>query len=884
MNSTSIASSITLGLFLSLPLNAPAGFNSARAGDSLTALPLGQVNAVPFGRSFPDTLQAHYDAVNSPLPPNELAILKQNPPFNLLSDADAQLRMAVIRRAVLDAVFLLSLDDPCLGDSLLQMYRNRRIGLGFGGCWGLRAQIREDGSAEVGDEAINLYDFPRRGTPVYLYDCELVELVVILGHLGQVALGAGYTGPQPTTVQLQANWALANQRRETNALSGDLDRINALLAVLESLTNNLTLPVTAKGSAWQIGFAILSDPSLTDAGRRRVAFELWELLTGDLKPRTEQLLAYRQVYGQMLAYILAGQITPVDSYNELMKKTGFFFDCWRPKAGEFSRVALRGGGGSFMTSPSLQYVGEKTLWQRGVSSNGLQQEFSLDVSLHFDFLSDAKRWDNTLFVAGDRAGSQDGALRVYLNPSGNGIFDATTGYELVRDTRLSGGFKLGWNRSTSNLMAFSRDRRLYEFTGKDSNGFPTSLELRGSLDLRADLSYFSLARDGTWAFASPDRDLSLGRHSHTGTAYWNLTGFSPYRLADDFKETTLQAALGRALAPGGDRLYATATPGYFCLAMEVLSGRVLGTAQADPAGHMVFSLGSTLQAGQQIKVGSSLYGWSPTYTVPDSAQPRLFVPRQVPKSRLQIESYGQQRWATTFRRSADLLTWQDGLPFDSSRYGNSFLKATAGDMPQFFRTRQDAPALANGPHDFQTTPGAFQGYHLGYDDPAPSNTTYQVVPPSNLDSQRFHFFSSGSFSFLPLAFESAVSFQYQTYSGGQTSLPTTVTINVNVADLFYPPVERDTNGVDVVPVECLVLDVTNHCPIFQFVLDAADVCTSPHWHCLGGAQTPVYPLESPLAGKLDPNPTACGFGTQGQVLQATVRVPFTTYRNFLSLH
>src|SRR5688572_12257697 len=139
-----------------------AGFNSRRASERIVAVPLaGGERATPFGLSLSGTFTAGLGGIEAPLSQSDYDVLALNPgPFQGMSPAEVFEKVVAIRRAVLEAIDTIGLQDPELADCLLHLYRNRRICLAFGGPPNVAAELREDGSADCGDEALNIYQIP----------------------------------------------------------------------------------------------------------------------------------------------------------------------------------------------------------------------------------------------------------------------------------------------------------------------------------------------------------------------------------------------------------------------------------------------------------------------------------------------------------------------------------------------------------------------------------------------------------------------------------------------------------------------------------------------------------------------------------------------------
>lgn len=101
---------------------------------------------------------------------------------------------------------------------------------------------------------------------------------------------------------------------------------------------------------------------------------------------------------------------------------------------------------------------------------------------------------------------------------------------------------------------------------------------------------------------------------------------------------------------------------------------------------------------------------------------------------------------------------------------------------------------------------------------------------------------------------------------------------------FLIPTQEDAGLDGRVPVPCLVIGGRNY-PIYQFGLsnNPMDVCGEPHWH----SEIAVFPLDPPAGGTgelTDPDGDGCGFGTEKQVPQSLVRIPFSEFSAFLAAH
>jgi hypothetical protein len=849
---------------LLLPSTASAGWSSRRSGDRIDAVPLAIMEVPASDLSFISTLNAHLATANTALSSNELATLKLHPPFNSLSDSNIQVRFGVARYAVLNAIDALSYDDPALGATLLRLYANRRISVAFSeSCYD--SQLRDDGSYEVGDEAINLYEYPCGPVVPKLYSREMVSLIDVLGHQGKRALQAGYNGVEPTTQTLFASLALSNQLAEISVLLADADRTSRLLTTLDLVSKGMAMPINTRGVPWKIGDAILNDPSLvTMLDRQKTALSLRNYVAARIEPATSQRLNYRLTYQLNLQYYLGGQISPPTSYNGFIKKTGFFsYSTFLNTTGEFRYVTGYGGGGSFSSPPSPQYLGDSTFYQFGIRSNGTKQDFSWSVGL--SYVSDARHWSNKLLIAGDDQPASQGVLRGYLDTNNDGIVDQASGREIMRGADMFGGLKLEWNPQLNRLMGFNRRTGGFiEFTGSDADGFPTGKVARGSITLRNDLMDFRSSLDGNWTLAWPDYNHSIDTHYITALSRWS-TGTLQYasaRVGYDFKEVSVNAALANGLRAGDTRIYATATPGWTCTAYrwDGMTRTPLDAAQADPNGHMIFYLGSPLQPGNRITVGSEISGWwSPNYTVSALDVPQMAPPRRTSLDRFQLEGRVDVRASYTFQKSLNLVSWNDDGTLLSSRFGDVFQdKTLTFGGSEFWRVRAEAKPIVAVPDYYSVGPGLKTELYPGFNDRINAMTFYGLYSPLNVNTGRFNFEATGKVDFAGLTGDPPFNFSYGAYSGGTTSAPATNVIVLDNKALTTPPVNQ-LDGQEVVRVWCLSLGGKNY-PLYQFHLanNPLDACGLPHWHGFGPL---AYPLETPNTGLPDPNPSSCGYGT-----------------------
>ncbi len=879
-----------LGLLASLILfTAHAGWNFRNVAHTVTSIPLGGEMATPFGLSLADSLNANYGLISTPLPPADLATLKQFAPFDSMTDEQILEKIVVIRRAVLESIETIRLEKPELADCLLHLYRNRRICISFGGNPNVAAEIRENGSRECGDEAMNLYHFPCPAagiTQLPLYDTNVVRLLNSIAHEGLHAIQDGYHGGAPGTPIEQASWALTNQCREVEASTQEVERLTALETVLSRINSDLSLPPDASGIAARVGGSILKDDSLTDAQKRRKARDLLTIIDGELKPAAEQTLQCREVYKQALQMFIAGQLPSGSPYNDIVKRTGWYRVTTIRTLGEFRLITLLAGGAHFDGSGVLR--GDHSLRQIALRDDATQEEFTFDPGL--DFVSGGFRWGSMLLIGGDDESTREGVVKGYLDTDDDGIIDEASGREIWRSSLIYGGLSFAPRPVTGNPVVLSRRfNELYELSGTDPDGFPSMNTEIGSLSTRLDdLLYFSFSANGKYAVGYNDLGISLGKYTRWAEARFDEgTGsYEPFRTSQPYQESELNPALSELPMAGQTCLKASGSPGavYQAYLWQGMSMSMLDGAKADPNGSLIFHFDQPLQAGDKFLFGGAAANcWSPEYTTYASGAPRLFQPRRVDRSGLQYQAFGVARAPYGFECSEDLSTWTQAGSSTSGRFGNTFLSGTTTGEPAMFWRGFVQPRPLQGEADyFSVPPGIGCEFHPAYNDFFPEGSTFQLTMPTDLHPDRFDFTGNGSFTYTAMTFDGPVTFSYKIMSNGSASPPITVMLIPDFDKLVRPPVVLDpATGIEAVTVPCLVF-AGKHYPIYQFRVanHATDICKEPHWHSSGL----VFSFETPTEGITDPDPDRCGHGTLKEVPQEDFTLPANEWEDFKIAH
>lgn len=865
------------------------GWDSYTASAPVASVPLGNVQALPYNLSLEQTYVGYSALINEPLSNAELTELAQFRPFDTDGgNANIQIRFSNLRRAVLDGINVIGRDEPKVADSLYSSYRNKRLSLAFSDDFKLDSQLRDDGTSEYGDESVNLFDFPCSDTPsviLKLYDPQMFRLINTLSLEGLRTVQTRYTGAFPTTQINFAQWSLANQLAEVNVATKILAYYSFMSNYFNSIAISLQLPVGANGLGAHFGGAILNDNSLTSIQKQDAARNLLVRLEGEYKPKEGFYLQMRQFYRDGLQNYIAGQL-PGASYNHFMRRTAWYDSTTKRDTGEFRRITLTAGSGQFSNPSTL--VTHNYFRQIAVRVDGTKAEFTHTLA-PLNSIAGAYRWGSRFLVGGDSATTSEGVIWGFRDTNDDGLLEENTGREVLRSTMFYGGYSILKHPVSNAKYVFSRvSNKLFELTGSDVDGFPTSFTDRGTLTTtKNDLLSARISYTGDWAVGLSDYNIPVDKYSFAVEARYNTTTtkYEHYRHSYPFTESQVSPALAETPVPNTSYLEATGTPGTWLNAYKVNGGMTLiESAQVDPNGHVAFQAASPLLAGEALVLKDLQTDYfSPNYFVPNTIVPKFHTPRLTGYDRVQFQAVAQPNYLYDLQYGTDPGDLVTGWTYNSPRSGNVFWGTTLSDNDTMFVAGVVRVPTTTGTTDYyRVAPGSSQQYHPKINDRYSVGAAFGLTTPSTLDPERFSFALHGRFSYTALTLSASYSFNYRINDVGQTSPPVNVVILADYPGLVNPPVLVDPGtGIQSVQAPCLVLGGL-HYPIYQFNCGngAADVCTSPHWHSFGL----VYPLEPPGIGIPDPNPSSCGFGKVSQVPFAIVPTSISAWSDFKVAH
>lgn len=872
------------------------------AGDPLDA----GITNQPF--AFAETLEQRMDRAWSdsglPLRPDLLETLQKYPPFAGLNTNEVQMKFVLIRRAIVDAIRVISKEDPELADCLVRLYGSWRLCISFGGTPGVNAEIREDGSPTCGDEAINLYKFPCPTNALPLYAPEMFELLNTLAHEGQHALQAGYRdvppiGSVPFT-QYQTNRAteaLTNQCREVETALAELMRMDAMEAVLDEIIANVQLPQGATGIAASIGMALLNDASLTPAQKQEKAGELKAFILGILKPVAVQALECRTAYKRVLIGWLGGEISQTNPIVRGIRDTGWFRTAAIREFGEFRFVSYLAGG----VRPVTNIVGNNfglgdlelytpivrssnVLRQVGVSIDSqsvTQRDFSITG---LDSVTGGMEWGGQFWFIGDAMDGVNGAIWTYEDTDDDGLLDAASGAKVLESPDFRGGSAFGLNAPLGAVHVFNRSSgQLYELTDY-MMGLPTNYEFRGEASSLRESLHVGFSPDLTYAFAGNDvnRPFSYGLR-------WSFAeldgGSSQYQpLGDDFepfKYAEVTPALGLKARESSIQISATAIPGAtLTVYNENGVSTPFGTSVVDPMGHAVFHLTSGLTANQKIKFICSGGFESPVYQVPPILSVQFAQPELLPGNQIRVELQSGPRKDHEILCSTHLDTWVVDVQSKSDRFGSVHFVDQIDPGNMFHSARKLVSPPKARPDSFVVAPGQRLDLHINYNDRASPNATYEFASPTGFHPDVATLLPKGLLSFSALSDVPSMTLNYWIIEGGETSAVTSAHVYMDYGMLTNLVVFTNSlTGGSIVNVPCLVLG-GKHYPKYQFRLRNApgDTCTEPHWHSPDNPL--VYSLESTNSPLSDSS--HCGYGREVEVVQEDFIETLPKWKAFLT--
>jgi hypothetical protein len=870
-------------LLASSALRTNALVSVQRAADHATSIPVVPLSAAELNQPTADILDHLKQALANPLPAADLAELKRFPPF--LGQPDDQAVRDLFKpipMAMINSIEIIRREDSTAASALAYVLNNRRISLGFGGQPGADVEIRDNGSARYGSEAITFFYIPQPlpgQTVIRPYDLDGFRLCHSLASAGHYITVPGYEGKPPQTVNEQTGWALANQIRAITVGTRAVDRLTSMTGVLTGIVANLTIPEGSDGIARSIGRSLLMDTGLTDVLKRQKARDLLGFIQGDLLPAEQTSLDARIFYRDTLQLTLAGRLPSSSGYNGPFKKSGYFINTVQKPGTDHPYTSYYGGYASINTSaatPTLQF--DNRLWRITGKADGNKETETITIG-ELGGISLAGFDGRQLIVGGPTADFSQFRFFGFNDADSDGRVEADSKRQLFDSSLFLDGADWAWNPADGMGYVLDRGTRdIYQLRVGD-DGFPIGTTQKGTLGTRSDLAWLNFSYDGKWALGLSDFGGYVSPYGHHSESYYDSKGalFEPLRLTYDYEEYQLPPAVAGPVVPGKPIRF-TGTPDREYRALTRISNMWvdIGAARTDPNGAGVFDRSATpLEVGQGWRISSDIGELSPDYTITtDYTRPEFFTPKLGRGDNLRLGFGYQPDYRVDLLRGTSLGNFDVLDFFIVSAFGTGFFNDCLPDPPAssyFWRMAATEPETPPQQDYYYIPPGTKPTVYLGWNDPfrtgvtytldAPSAQAASVVPNATINERTAALIVSVSTFFN-------VDLTYRIYQDNVFRNAVRTVIYPDLERLLNPPINFDVIAGFYVPIKCLVINGKNY-PALQFRLAYPDACLQAHWH---GPR--VYHLDNDSTGISDPAPSTCGFGSVESIPVVDVDVPF----------
>jgi hypothetical protein len=629
---------------------------------------------------------------NTPLDQERFIVLRGLPPFQGLDDSAIQNRFQTIHTAIVASIELIGMEKPSAAESVVRMITTGRFGLGFGGKPGLSSELREDGSGLVGDEALNLYQFPISSEPIPKYSIDMYRLTSTLAREGFRMENRGFTSFAPISSLSPAGYltneamaVLQTQWREMEAAREGLVRLDSILSALNGIVSSGEIPPDSKGIAAGIGHALVRDPILTLPQKQNVAGELRGYLRGIEQPKAFMDLEYRTAYYRSADAWLKGQTSQSQSVTAALRDSAYFHYGIIQPSRPLRYVSYMVGYWSHpnvfndiqldpQTFPAIIPAGNEVR-QIGVTADGLSRTQRVFNVTGLKNITGATIWGSSLWLAGNSPDNVNGAIWAYKDSDNDGLFDEATASKAIEFTGFNGGIAFG--RNTMEGFPFLLNRSmgdLYRLDGILADK-PTTWTQYGRISSRTDLREFGFS--GNYVYGVNDWDSPLTRGMRWSQAKLQPGGSQFVPLGDHFDPFTyaeVTPALGSGLRAGAFDVFITGTIGRDVTAYDINgSETALGTIKIDPAGRGVFHLGTALTEGHGVRFLDDKGLKSTTYKIPPVEPLRFGRPETLPDGTLLLQAFGMPDRPYTHLSGTSLNGWEEDDCVKSSRFG-SFLR------------------------------------------------------------------------------------------------------------------------------------------------------------------------------------------------------------------
>lgn len=809
--------------------------------------------------------------VSAPVPAADIARMKANYLYASLSDAQIQGKVEKMRRALICAIELIKGENLKVGEGLEKLYKTNGICIGLAPKgYRVTAEIRPDGKEGFDNrERINVY--PCLSSANALTDYDVFRIYDTLSHEGLHAVQKVDFSPSPNLTQ-----ALDIMCREVEAHEGNVARLQALLAVLESLRDTGTVPADAKGGAKAFGDAL-------KAGANAAVIADWiKQVKRDLGTN-QNLVKFRTTYKKAAELAVAGD-PDVDTVLKSLKHWGSWYRFFG-KQREFGPITDYYLHPPAKVNDRIGMLPPSVTGQAQFTVSNPTTEAETTVSLPADTLSDGLLINQRLYVAGvDGLGGpqQEGVVFAYdLTPSGDVI---QPGIECVRDPALAGGACLFEETSTGNPWCMNRETGgvfLLEDTNSDT--YPDSSVYRG----------FCAPPEGLFGcvdamFVDDNTIACTGFPEETCQPCGFPTTYTqrPSSGADFLPWGTEYACTDDTVAPscsstprvGSVCLAVSGTPGVpYTMTLTPPGGgpTPLATGVFSPAtGRDIADLNIPLPSAPNTVTVIDQFGrTSAAYPVlPPLPHPALTFDRGTDDS-LQFRCDWRPGYPVTCASSPGLasdsfvnVVSSGPAELDGSTYISiPFADSTLLYPSQFYlcQSTTQPPIPVATPDAIDCVMGVpVRGNVADNDIGCPPGTKFEIVTSTSpqLHEDSFRFFPTGEFEVRLPAFFSPVTFEYRPVLDGYPGQAKQVVLQEASGILTDPRTFTGHDGSLWREVYCLLYSSESF-PLYQFYMtnNPADTgCLDPHWHWRFGI--PVFSVQQPTVPVVDPATGACGFG------------------------
>jgi hypothetical protein len=862
---------------------APAGFSSPKLG--ITNVPIGGERADKLIMEIADDQGVPYPPIEVPVPAADIAKLQAHPSFSGLTDAEVQAKVENIRRAVLCSIDLLKLDDPETAEGLKTLFRAGVICIGLApDGYNVGAAIWNDGEAEFHLEPVNLYNIPCERLP--LWSPDLFELMNSLAHEGlhgrQDVLG--WRDAVPLEV------AKDRQCKEIEAAQGELDRANAMCAVIDSIAATGQLPDSARGMSRRIGAELLQEFQ-GDVSGLEEAITAWQQKLEGMKLTVEEVKRFRDDYKRAAELALMNTPEAADILVGLRQHRLFQYYAGENEFAPITRWYIN-------EAPRL--VEEEGEAPRLEQNNRMRQLVPPAVepeTFAVPFLDTittgyVAEEENLALIGGiqfgeNGAGDRGVVVGYDLDPTTKRILPETA-RECFGTTEMAGGYIMNYNAFDGHYYALQLDdNEICRLNDTDDDGFPDEGVLAGYvLSNGISTDNFKLSINYGHIYFTDENTL-VATHDYADTVphfndpiglSWRMPGggdFMGQPITEFSRDLSIRPGFDGCVSIGASEVAIVGSPwGQYRLYDDEM---MIAEGCFSAHGRAIPQFDSPLGENSDLWIEDAI---NACVSVRTAAKPTL---SDIPK----IEFGGADFDLSVglklgyevnpdFGLKLDYGSSLDGFENEAevprpSRFGRSYFSPADFDPStvnrQFFRVRRVPPPSMILPETLEFTPGLPDYGSVAKNDELPTTARYVVVDPPVFDGFKmvtkdaFKLHDDGTVDMAFASFESQLMFTYRVHYGDTVSEDITATVlpDMNTDLLCDPPIKGYFG--DIVLLEALVLEIGGlNYPLYQFSLRPVDPgCNAEHWH------SPSYPTVFPIAeeepvGISDPAIPNCGYG------------------------